>query len=139
MKFTTSYTLPKEAIEIRENVFVHEQGFQEEFDEIDFYAAHIVLYIDNIPAATCRFFESPLLKEYIIGRIAVLKPYRGQNFGSCLLAEAESEIKRAGGILARLHAQCQAIPFYKKQGYSVYGNIELDENCPHVWMQKKLK
>ena len=36
--------LPDEAKEIRLEVFVKEQGFEEEFDDIDKTAAHIVLF-----------------------------------------------------------------------------------------------
>ena len=36
--------LPDEAKEIRLEVFVKEQGFEEEFDDIDETAAHIVLF-----------------------------------------------------------------------------------------------
>ena len=35
-------SLPDEAVEIRENVFVKEQGFEKEFDEIDENAFVIV-------------------------------------------------------------------------------------------------
>lgn len=138
MNIVLYHTLPKEAKEIRETVFMKEQGFQEEFDKLDHNAVHLVLFMEDIPVATCRFYESSCKNEYIIGRIAVLKQYRGLQLGSALLARAEAEIKQAGGTLARLHAQQQATPFYQKQGYSVYGTIDLDENCPHVWMSKNL-
>ena len=26
--------------------------------------------------------------------------------------------------------------FYEKQGYLPYGEIELEEDCPHIWMRK---
>lgn len=138
MNITVYHSLPKEAIKIREHVFMKEQGFQQEFDETDSHATHLVLFLDHIPVATCRFYKSAEENEYIIGRIAVLKQYRGLQLGSCLLAKAEEEIKKAGGTLVRLHAQQQAVPFYNKQGYSVFGDIDLDENCPHVWMSKQL-
>ena len=44
-------TLPDEAAEIRRAVFVEEQGFHNEFDEIDKRAKHIVLYDNNAPWA----------------------------------------------------------------------------------------
>lgn len=36
--------LPEEASRIRREVFVEEQGFMEEFDEIDGWANHLVLF-----------------------------------------------------------------------------------------------
>ena len=48
-------SLPDEAVEIRENVFVKEQGFEKEFDEIDEKAIHLVMFGEHShkPAATC--------------------------------------------------------------------------------------
>lgn len=129
--------LPKEAVEIRHKVFVEEQGFQNEFDETDKFSKHLVLYDAEIPIATCRFFPSSY-RKYIIGRIAVIKQYRGQNIGSRLLTLAENEIKKVGGTQIYLHAQDRARKFYEKKGYSCCGKIDLDENCPHIWMHKEM-
>lgn len=71
-------TLPEEAVQIREEVFMREQGFQEEFDEIDGRAVHLVLYCDGSPAAVCRFYQDRMNGEYLIGRLAVRKAYRGK-------------------------------------------------------------
>ena len=132
------HTLPGDAVLIREEVFMKEQGFQNEFDETDQTASHIVLYIENIPAAACRFFPGQPQGEYVVGRIAVRKEYRGHSLGSRVLAAAESEIRMLGGRRVILHAQQQARPFYEKQGYSAYGEPDFDEDCPHIWMKKEL-
>ena len=50
------HTLHKDAVKIRKEVFMEEQGFHDEFDEKDKSDVHLVLYIDQVPAATCRFF-----------------------------------------------------------------------------------
>lgn len=47
--------IPKEAKTIREAVFIKEQGFKEEFDEIDDVAKHVLLFDGDIPVGTCRF------------------------------------------------------------------------------------
>jgi predicted GNAT family N-acyltransferase len=132
-------TLPDEAAEIRRNVFVEEQGFHNEFDEIDKHAKHIVLYHNNFPVATCRFFEDETAGNHCIGRIAVIKQYRGKNLGSLLLKCAETEIEKNGGKCAFLHAQTGAIKFYEKNGYVKYGEMDFDESCPHFWMRKILR
>ena len=49
--------LPEEAVRIRKEVFMQEQGFQEEFDEIDGHAFHLVLFCDGDPAAVLRFWK----------------------------------------------------------------------------------
>ena len=61
--------LPSEAIMLRKLVFVDEQGFQNEFDEIDENdkTKHIVVYKDSEPIGTCRFYMKD--GEYNIGRL----------------------------------------------------------------------
>lgn len=50
--------LTEDAKQIREKVFMQEQGFQNEFDEIDSVAVQIVMYDETeTPVATCRIFE----------------------------------------------------------------------------------
>ena len=73
--------LPDEAKAIRQAVFVEEQGFQEEFDELDnTEAAHLVGFVEGEPVCTCRFFRAKdEASTFIIGRVAdnswVLKFY----------------------------------------------------------------
>ena len=57
-------SLPKEAEAIRRAVFMDEQGFKDEFDDIDGTAWHIVIFDGSVPAATCRvFFDEKLGKQ----------------------------------------------------------------------------
>ena len=42
---------------IRKMVFMEEQGFKNEFDEIDDEAKHVVIYSQNNPDATCRYYK----------------------------------------------------------------------------------
>ena len=139
MDIRVYHTLHKDAVKIRKDVFMEEQGFRDEFDETDQFAVHLVLYIDHIPAATCRFFPGQSQGEYIVGRIAVAKKYRGKHLGSHILSAAESKIRNSGGTTVRLHAQQQAKHFYEKQGYTVFGEPDFDEDCPHIWMEKELE
>ena len=63
-------TLPQDAQDIRIEVFMKEQGFKNEFDEIDTISHHIVVYDEGKPIGTCRFFKEN--NHYTIGRVAVL-------------------------------------------------------------------
>lgn len=139
MYINTYDYIPEEAHLIRETVFMEEQGFHNEFDEIDSYAKHLVLFDENTPIASCRFFKQESYEDYFIGRIAVIKEYRGKNVVTDLIKAAETQIKNIGGKRIFLHAQCRAKKFYEKQGYSSYGEIALEENCPHIWMYKKVE
>lgn len=49
-------TLPEDAVFIRKEVFVKEQGFKNEFDEKDNEAHFLVRYENGSPVATCRIF-----------------------------------------------------------------------------------
>ena len=48
--------LPQDAMCIREKVFMEEQGFCQEFDEIDEIALHGLLYEDETAVATARLY-----------------------------------------------------------------------------------
>ena len=138
--FKTYCTLPEDAIFIRESVFMEEQGFAHEFDEKDAKAKHIVLYNEQgRPVATCRYFPGEEDACYIVGRIAVLKEFRGKRYGQLILREAQRQVKTAGAEEICLAAQVRAARFYKKMGFSAVGDEFQEEHCPHVWMRKKLK
>lgn len=127
--------LSRDAKEIREEVFVREQGFCREFDETDAQAAHLVLYADGEPAAVCRVYFS---EGWHIGRLAVRKKFRGGGLGRELLRAAEAEIKRRGGKACSLCAQTRARGFYESCGYRFSCEVEADEGVPHVRMEKRL-
>ena len=130
--------LPQEAIDIRTAVFINEQAFQDEFDDIDEKAIHIVLCEDNKPIAVCRVYYSEDKKCYAIGRIAVMKEYRGKAYGAKVVQVAEDEIQKRSGNKIGLSAQERVRKFYEKLGYKKYGDIYFDEGCPHIWMEKTL-
>lgn len=130
--------LPKEAKDIRREVFVDEQGFKNEFDDIDNTAIHLVCYDKEKPIGTARIFYDEELKGYHFGRIAVIKSYRGKGIGRELLNFAEKIVKEKGGSSLSLSAQERVSGFYFKQGYEKQGEPYLDEYCPHIFMTKNL-
>lgn len=138
MEMSVSASLPREAVEIREEVFMWEQGFTEEFDRVDFNATHLVLWDEGFAVGTCRFYEVEEPGTFLVGRIAVRKPYRGQGLGAVLVREAESHAKKAGAKRMLIHAQNQAVPFYQKQGYLPTGKTDEEQGCPHTWLEKAL-
>lgn len=73
--------LSQDARIIRQEVFVEEQGFHHEFDEIDSRAWHLVLYENGQAAGCCRLFSSDQPEVYILGRLAVRKSCRGRQYG----------------------------------------------------------
>lgn len=130
--------LPEESKFIRNEVFVTEQGFVNEFDVIDDISTHLVMYDEDIPVATCRIFYDEEKKSNVVGRIAVIKSYRGKHLGAKILNAAEKVVERHNGNSIMLSAQVRVSDFYKKQGYKTYGEAYLDEDCPHICMKKSL-
>ncbi|MDE6219493.1 MAG: GNAT family N-acetyltransferase [Lachnospiraceae bacterium] len=139
MRISVYESFPSCAKEIREAVFRAEQGFQNEFDETDPTATHFVLFNEEeLPIATCRVFWNETMNTYTLGRLAVIKKYRGKNIGSAIVREAENYVRENGGKSIALHSQCQAAGFYQKLGYKEFGTVENEEGCPHIWMRKLL-
>ena len=136
--------LPEEAVKIREEVFIKEQKFNDEFDETDNTAIHLIYYIDDTAVATCRFFHDKIKNEYAIGRIAVLPAYRGMHIGADIVREAERIIKDSGGKKINISAQARLSEFYSKLGYIPTSEAYIDEATPneeykaHICLGKEL-
>lgn len=126
-----------EAAEIRKAVFIEEQGFENEFDEIDSYAYHCVLFIYNMPAACGRVFSDEK-GDFHIGRIAVMKQFRGRGLGRRTAELLEDKIRELGGQTVVLYAQTRVKKFYMSMGYVPFGEEYLDEFCPHIAMKKQI-
>jgi len=124
--------------QIRIDVFMKEQGFEDEFDEIDEIAKFVLLSIDGKAAGTCRYFPSNEVGDAHIGRMAVRKLYCVQHLWTKIMMAAENGIRRDGFKTCSLSAQVQAKPFYESLGYKTEGEEYLDEGCPHVMMRKVL-
>lgn len=120
---------------VRETVFVQEQGFENEFDETDAQATHLLFRLNGSPAGCLRYYTEDG-KEYHIGRVAVLPEYRKAHLGTQMMRAAEEQISALGAEKIVLSAQCRVAPFYEKNGYSAVGEIYYDEFCPHIRMEK---
>ena len=130
---------PAEAEYIRKTVFVDEQKFVDEFDETDGIATHFVMFDGDKPVGCARAFYDDNENAYHIGRVAILKEYRGRHLGEEIMRFAEEELKKQGADRVTLSAQVRAIGFYKSVGYTPYGEEYFDQYCPHIAMEKRLK
>lgn len=124
--------------QIRIDVFMKEQGFSKEFDEIDETARFVLLSIDGKAVGTCRYFPGKEVGSAYIGRLAVRREFRGQRLGATIMIAAENTIRRDGFKTCSLSAQVQAQVFYETLGYVAEGDTYLDEGCPHILMRKEL-
>lgn len=136
MEYKFYNELNDEAIYIRKEVFMKEQGFINEFDDIDHHCLHLVIYDNNKPIGCARMYEDN--HNMTLGRIAVLKEYRGKKAGSYIMSILENKAKELGYKKTVLSAQLRASQFYILNGYIQSGEQYLDEYCPHIHMEKIL-
>ena len=116
---------------IREKVFIQEQKVtpQLEWDGMDEKAIHFLVFNDKAAIGCARAI---VIKDHMqLGRMAVLKEYRGQGIGSALLEKAMTIAKLNQLSAIYISAQCHAIDFYKKFGFEVTSDIYLDAEIPH--------
>ena len=117
---------------IREAVFIREQGVptELEWDEFDVNCIHVLASDSTAnPVGTAR-----LLRDGSIGRVAVLREYRGKGVGIALMHFLLREAGSRQVQQVTLNAQAHAIEFYKKFGFQVTGETFLDAGIPHVRM-----
>ena len=121
-----------EAYFVRESVFIHEQGVPAvlELDEFDSQAQHALAYQASKCIGTGRLVI-PNSKEGHIGRMAVLKAYRGKGFGKLLLQTLIGQARKQGLIQLTLHAQLTAISFYEQFGFASVGEPYDEAGIPH--------
>ncbi len=126
------------AYAIRYAVFVEEQGISAELeiDDYDPIAEHALAYVDNQCVATARIYldeQGPSKAK--IGRMAVLREFRGQGIGTALLGESIRAGMMQGASIFELHAQQSAVPFYAKLQFKPDGAIFDEVGIPHQCMR----
>ena len=120
---------------VRTPVFVEEQAVAADFewDALDLNAAHLLM-MQNKQAIACL----RIIDYHKIGRMAVLKEWRGMGLGAALLLEAIKICKTHGSKSIHLSAQTHAIEFYRKAGFKVTSLEYCDVDIVHVDMQLDL-
>jgi len=120
---------------IRRSVFIDEQHVPKEleWDGRDRECTQFLARVNSIPAATAR-----LTADGQIGRMAVLKHYRGKGIGSRLLTTVIEHARREGFKQVFLHAQVNVIPFYEQHGFTAEGELFMDAGIQHRTMKKDL-
>lgn len=132
----------EDAIFIRKEVFIKEQGVNEadEFDGTDakFNSKIIVLYKNEKPFATGRLIEKE--NKLFIGRVAVLKEFRGLNYGIILMEKLIEKAKKDFKYNEiYIHSQSYAVKFYEKIGFVAFGEEFLDADIKHFNMKLNLR
>lgn len=121
---------------IRKTVFIEEQHVPEdlEWDDVDPVCYHVLaLALDGTPIGTGR-----LLPDGHIGRMAVLKQWRGKGVGRAMLELLLHLAWKEGHTTVRLHAQTQALGFYAQYGFKAVGKEFMEAGIAHFRMKLKL-
>jgi predicted GNAT family N-acyltransferase len=121
---------------IRETVFITEQAVPEEleWDGLDPLCAHVLAWNDLGDAiGTAR-----MRADGTIGRMAVLKDWRGRAVGRALLQTLLDLAARQGLSRVTLAAQIQALGFYERAGFHAVGDPFMDAGIPHLLMVRDL-
>jgi predicted GNAT family N-acyltransferase len=79
-----------------------------------------------------------LLPDGHIGRMAVLRDWRGRGVGAALLATLVDLARMQGHVAVLLHAQTHALDFYAKQGFVLVGDVFTEAGLPHQTMRLSL-
>ena len=73
--------------------------------------------------------------------VAVTASYRRRGIAEELVNALVEELKALGSHSLTLEVRASnapAIALYEKLGFTPYGEIEPEEGCPHIWMQKSI-
>ncbi|KJF81978.1 GNAT family N-acetyltransferase [Photobacterium angustum] len=127
----------KESIRfVREQVFIKEQQIDPEieFDGLDTQAVHVLVVDSEQPLGTGR-----ILADGHIGRIAIMKAARGQGLGVKVVQALVEYAKQQGYPRVDLGAQTHAVDFYRKLGFTPYGEEFMEANIPHQAMEQMLE
>ena len=131
---------------VRMVVFVEEQAVppDEELDALDVTATHFLARLKTPPlddplgiVGAARLVDKGGGAGKI-GRVAVLREHRGRGVGALLMRAVEAAARAQGMTRVVLDAQCQAIPFYERLGYTAEGDVFLDCGIEHRLMGKEL-
>lgn len=116
---------------IRKRVFIDEQGVtpEQEWDSMDAEAIHFLAEEKGFAIGTAR-----LLPDGCIGRVSVLKEWRGLKVGEALMQAAIDEAERRGLKQQTLTAQVHASRFYERLGFKAISEEFIEAGIPHIDM-----
>ena len=122
--------------QVRRTVFIEELNVPEglEWDDLDESCQHLLaLDSRNNPIGTGRLCE-----RGHIGRMAVIKDWRGKGVGGALLRKLMELAQQTGNLKLVLNAQTSAASFYARYGFSAEGDEFMDAGIPHLRMTRYL-
>ena len=126
---------------VREEVFVGEQKvpIEDESDDLDALSHHILARdLTGSPIATGRLVPPQADAPARIGRMAVLKAWRGKKVGEGLMYALLDRARELGYRRVEMHAQSHAISFYERFGFTTFGEEFHECAIAHMHMGRDL-
>ena len=122
---------------VRYDVFVVGQRVPEvlEWDAADAPSIHALAEdAVGVPIGCAR-----LLQDGHIGRVAVVREWRGRGVGSALMGRLLEQARLRGDVRAIVNAQVAASPFYERHGFVASGATFDEAGIAHRVMERALR
>ncbi len=122
---------------IRTKVFCEEQKISKEieFDNLDHFCAHFLIFDDKKAIATARVRQKGK-NDLKIERVAVLLEFRRLTVGSILIKNIiKYYMNLDNKKFIFLHSQVAVVDFYKSLNFISYGNDFFEDGIPHIAMK----
>ncbi len=121
---------------VREAVFIDEQRVPAamEWDDADATSVHVLAVDERGAAIGC----ARLLDDGTVGRVAVLRDWRGRGAGAALVTRVIEIAHAAGYRRVTLHSQAHARAFYASLGFVAEGDVYIEAGIPHQTMAREL-
>lgn len=131
-----------DAMYIRFKVFIEEQkiSLEDEYDANEREYISYVLYKGQEKVGTLRYKIDAKKREASIGRIAILKAYRGHGYGAMMITYVEKLLTvKYRPLTITIGGQSHLRNYYESLGYNVSGEPYLDAGIVHFHLIKKIK
>lgn len=136
---TVDYAMARDALHaVRDAVFVHEQRVPVdlEHDDLDPGALHVLARTpDGEAVGAARLVPPRPDLPAKVGRMAVLREWRGRGVGAAMLAALLREARQREWHEVVLHAQAPAIDFYRRNGFAEEGARFFEAGIEHQAMR----
>lgn len=132
------------ATPVRFTVFVEEQRVPQdiELDAYDPTSLHALAWADQNVVGTGRLLPSERHDGRGVahlGRMAVLRSWRGRGAGSAILRALVDAAQARGDAEVVLAAQLHALDFYRAHGFAEEGEVFLEAGIAHRRMRRTLR
>lgn len=128
-----------ELLSLRQSIFVVEQkSWYLDADGLDNCSLHLLIKLNDVLLGYLRLLPPKIKYDTpSIGRIAILKNYRGNKIGSRLVKEGiQKSLETFSTHSLTISAQEYLIKFYEDHGFKVFGEVYDEDGIPHIQMVK---